>query len=84
MDIQMPRLDGIQSTKKIRELGFEAPIVALTAYTDESNRTACTEVGMNSFLPKPIKRTALKQVLAQFSPSIQEEKNDASRPSLTG
>ena len=79
MDIQMPHLDGIQSTRCIRELGFSAPIVALTAFTDESNRAACEDVGMNSFLPKPIRRTALKQVLAQFAappPVLKEEAED--------
>ena len=76
MDIQMPQLDGIQSTRLIRELGFSAPIVALTAFTDQSNRTACEDVGMNDFLPKPIRRTALKQILAQFArppPVVKEE-----------
>lgn len=60
MDIQMPWMDGIQSAKIILDLGFHRPIVALTALTDESNREACSNVGMESFLPKPIKRTALK------------------------
>jgi CheY-like chemotaxis protein len=66
MDIQMPRMDGIEATKQIRELGFEAPIVALTAFDHESNRKGCEEVGMNAFLGKPIKRTALKRVLGEF------------------
>lgn len=37
MDVQMPNLDGLQSTRLIRESGFSAPIVALTAYAEESN-----------------------------------------------
>ncbi|KIW33413.1 uncharacterized protein PV07_00265 [Cladophialophora immunda] len=66
MDIQMPRMDGIESTKKMRELGFDAPILALTAFDHEINRTACRDAGMNGFLPKPIKRTALKKILEQY------------------
>ncbi|KIY04087.1 uncharacterized protein Z520_00779 [Fonsecaea multimorphosa CBS 102226] len=66
MDIQMPRMDGIESTKKMRELGFDAPILALTAFDHEINRTACRDAGMNGFLPKPIKRTALKRILEQY------------------
>ncbi|OAL33499.1 hypothetical protein AYO20_07185 [Fonsecaea nubica] len=66
MDIQMPRMDGIESTKKMRELGFDAPILALTAFDHEINRTACREAGMNGFLPKPIKRTALRKILEQY------------------
>lgn len=37
MDVQMPNLDGLQSTRLIREFGFSSPIVALTAYAEESN-----------------------------------------------
>lgn len=69
MDIQMPRMDGIQATRKIREIGFDRPIVALTAFTDDSNREACSEVGMQAFLGKPIKRPALKEILAKVRQS---------------
>jgi osomolarity two-component system sensor histidine kinase SLN1 len=37
MDVQMPNLDGLQSTRLIRQSGFSAPIVALTAYAEEQN-----------------------------------------------
>jgi osomolarity two-component system sensor histidine kinase SLN1 len=94
----MPKMDGIESTRKIRELGFKAPIVALTAFDHETNRNACYEAGMNGkhfdscddyppitccnfvpdrmieFLPKPIRRTALKKILEQFRPSETEDK----------
>jgi osomolarity two-component system sensor histidine kinase SLN1 len=73
MDIQMPNMDGIESTKRIRELGFSAPIVALTAFADDSNRQACNNAGMNAFLGKPIKRPSLKQVLEEFGKPILEE-----------
>lgn len=67
MDIQMPNLDGIQSTRLIRNIGFTAPIIALTAFADEANRTACAEAGMDYFVAKPIKRNSLKQVLSEIS-----------------
>jgi osomolarity two-component system sensor histidine kinase SLN1 len=41
MDVQMPNLDGLQSTRLIRQSGFSAPIVALTAYAEESNVKVC-------------------------------------------
>ena len=66
MDIQMPSMDGIEATKLIRELGFDAPIVALTAFDHERNRAACDTAGMNAFLPKPLKRKPLREMLDQF------------------
>ncbi|KAF2091075.1 hypothetical protein K490DRAFT_33622 [Saccharata proteae CBS 121410] len=73
MDVQMPNLDGLQSTRLIREAGYAAPIVALTAYNEESNVKECYESGMNYFLSKPIRRPALKQVLKTYFPPIPEE-----------
>lgn len=72
MDVQMPNLDGLQSTRLIREQGYDAPIVALTAFAEESNVKDCLDSGMNHFLSKPIKRPALKKVLNQYCPPILE------------
>jgi osomolarity two-component system, sensor histidine kinase SLN1 len=73
MDVQMPNVDGIQSTKLIREMGFRAPIVALTAFAEKSNEDECMASGMDYFLAKPIKRPALKQVLKRYAPIPEEE-----------
>jgi osomolarity two-component system sensor histidine kinase SLN1 len=48
MDIQMPNLDGLQSTRLIRQMGYSAPIVALTAFTEQSNVKDCYDSGMVS------------------------------------
>ncbi|KAG5927218.1 hypothetical protein E4U42_002446 [Claviceps africana] len=72
MDVQMPNLDGLQSTRLIRQMGYAAPIVALTAFSEESNVRECMESGMNEFLSKPIRRPALKKVLTKFA-TIPEE-----------
>jgi osomolarity two-component system, sensor histidine kinase SLN1 len=77
MDIQMPNVDGLQSTRLIRKMGYSAPIVALTAFSDESNVKNCMESGMNEFLSKPIRRPALKRVLKKFA-TIPEEPETAS------
>ena len=50
MDVQMPNVDGLQSTRLIREIGYQAPIVALTAFAEESNIKDCYDSGMNYFL----------------------------------
>ncbi|KAF4556094.1 Histidine kinase-, DNA gyrase B-, and HSP90-like ATPase-like protein 5 [Elsinoe fawcettii] len=81
MDVQMPNLDGLQSTKLIRETGFDKPIVALTAFAEESNVKDCLDSGMNYFLSKPIRRPALKKVLKEYCAPIMEE--DEGQPSPT-
>ncbi|KAK0388243.1 hypothetical protein NLU13_4488 [Sarocladium strictum] len=77
MDVQMPKVDGLQSTRLIREMGYTSPIVALTAFSEESNVRECINSGMDEFLAKPIRRPALKQVLKKFA-TIPEEPETAS------
>jgi PAS domain S-box-containing protein len=68
MDIQMPKLDGIETTKRIRarEAGQRVrrtPILALTANTLIEDRYACFEAGMDGFLVKPLDRDKLADAL---------------------
>ena len=69
MDVQMPRLDGIEVTKRIRageagQPGRRTPILALTANTLVEDRYACFESGMDGFLIKPLDREKLEEALA--------------------
>lgn len=67
MDIQMPNLDGIQATERIRqELEYKGPIIAVSAYADNSNIDRCHLAGMNDFLAKPIKRKQLSNMLSDL------------------
>ncbi|RMZ88158.1 hypothetical protein DV736_g4626, partial [Chaetothyriales sp. CBS 134916] len=66
MDIQMPNMDGCEATRLIREMGFKAPIVALTAFDHETNRDACKSVGMDDFVGKPVKRKTLREILDKY------------------
>jgi PAS domain S-box-containing protein len=74
MDIQMPELDGIEATKRIRlseaaQGGRRTPILALTANTLVEDRYACFEAGMDGFLVKPLDREKLAEALASRFPS---------------
>jgi PAS domain S-box-containing protein len=69
MDVQMPKLDGIETTKRIRELeagqrARRTTILALTANTQMDDRYACFEAGMDGFLIKPLDREKLADALA--------------------
>jgi PAS domain S-box-containing protein len=74
MDIQMPQLNGIETTKQMRNVeagqpGRRTPILALTANTLVEDRYACFEAGMDGFLIKPIDREKLAEALAGLAAS---------------
>jgi two-component system sensor histidine kinase/response regulator len=56
MDMQMPRMDGLAATRRIRQMGsaLGIPIIALTANAFDEDKTRCLEAGMSDFLTKPI------------------------------
>lgn len=66
MDMQMPQMDGLQTTQKIRQAGVSVPIVALTGNDTEQDRQACYQAGMNGFLVKPISQAAFTAILTQL------------------
>lgn len=68
MDCQMPVIDGIEATKRIRALPSDKKdtiIVAVTANAFSEDKDRCIEAGMNDFLSKPITRAALLETLAR-------------------
>jgi CheY-like chemotaxis protein len=65
MDIVMPGMDGIDAAERIRQLGYNIPIVAISGAYTKDVKQRCSTVGMNGFLTKPLTISKLKEVLSQ-------------------
>ena len=65
MDIQMPIMNGYDAARRLREHGWEGPIVAVTAYSTAADREKCVEAGCDDHLSKPITETALRNVITR-------------------
>ncbi len=66
MDIQMPGLDGYQATLRLRQEGFDKPIIAVTAHALLEERLKCLDVGCNEYLSKPVNPHQLIATLRRF------------------
>ena len=77
MDCQMPVMDGLESTRKIRELEASGglakgcpprlPIIALTANAMAGDREKCLEAGMDEYLTKPVNRETLLKTVGRMA-----------------
>jgi CheY-like chemotaxis protein len=66
MDVRMPRLGGLSATSKIREMDKTTPIIALTAFAFESDKSKTLEAGCTDFLSKPINVSVLKSTVGKY------------------
>lgn len=68
MDMQMPEMNGVDSTKAIRQLPVYAttPIIAMTGNVFAEDRKTCLEAGMNDHLVKPVKHQELCQTILKW------------------
>ncbi len=73
MDMQMPEMDGIEATEMLRSIGYEKPIIALTANVMAQHQSQFEQAGCNGFLAKPIDRHRLQEILGQFLTTCSRE-----------
>ena len=70
MDIGLPGIDGIETTKRIREANKGIIIIALSANYEGSVIEQCRAAGMNSGLMKPLNDSKIKEILDEYFPEI--------------
>ncbi|MEM6705007.1 MAG: ATP-binding protein [Acidobacteriota bacterium] len=72
MDVQMPDLDGFETTARLREIegggSHRTPIVAMTAHAMKGDRERCLEAGMDDYLAKPLRTERLYAVVDRWTP----------------
>ncbi|ESQ12537.1 MAG: response regulator [Thiohalocapsa sp. PB-PSB1] len=83
MDVQMPVMGGHEATQQIRvrEIpsgGHRLPIIAMTASVTSSDQNACINAGMDDFVPKPVKKEQLEEILLRWLPEKAESATDSS------
>lgn len=72
MDCQMPVMDGFEATQRVREIeaeqtpGEKIPIVAMTGFSTDDERTKCLDAGMTDHMSKPFDKEQLKQILDKY------------------
>ncbi len=70
MDVQMPLIDGLEATRQIRarekKQGKRRTIIALTALATQGDREKCLQAGMDDYLPKPIEKSQLVDILTKY------------------
>ena len=88
MDVQMPEMDGLEATTRIREgerlRGTHTPIVAMTAHAMTGDRERCLAAGMDDYISKPIQRKTLTTMLSRYfaeeNPRLAESEASSGAP----
>jgi CheY-like chemotaxis protein len=66
MDLVMPERDGIQATVELRGLGYQMPIIAMTATASSKTKSKAIASGMNDYITKPVKIESLRNILIKW------------------
>nr|HRJ73311.1 ATP-binding protein [Terrimicrobiaceae bacterium] len=73
MDLQMPEMDGFETTKKLRELGNGIWITALTADAMPEDAERCRAAGMNDYVSKPFTKVSIRRAMEKFFRNLEQE-----------
>ena len=66
MDLMMPDRDGIQATVELRGLGYQMPIIAMTATASSKSKSKALASGMNDYITKPVRMETIKNILYKW------------------
>ncbi|MBN1615749.1 MAG: response regulator, partial [Spirochaetales bacterium] len=82
MDIQMPRMNGYEASRWMREHNIYTPIIACTASAQENERENCLECGMTDVLPKPYKKQDVFTLIGTYAKAQTEDDPSIFDPQL--
>jgi CheY-like chemotaxis protein len=66
MDIQMPRMNGYEATKIIKQIRKDLPVIAQTAYAMENDKDKILKAGCDDYVAKPIKVGVLLEMIQKY------------------
>ncbi len=75
LDLMMPVMDGVETLRRIRELGYVFPVIVITADIEEVNHMKCLEIGISGFINKPIHASQVIRIIMEV---LQNSKRDSS------